>query len=291
MGSVLIFFIAGDRMKKFTFICVFSLIMTWMIKPVFGVEYGTDFLELGNPGGWSESKKTYDEVWTAQPNEIVYVDIWIKNLPEKLITAGFMITSDQSQVNILSADVYDGTDLTGPWDSDMTNKVAHPSGANAYTIIVGNLGSVSPDSGGDIPIARIKVGCNVSDNASMTIRPIDNFDTVVGNSSTVYDSEIDPHTVTIYNSQVTTTSTCPPDVICLRCPSEEIYGEYSKETELLRYFRDNVLKQTAEGRELIKLYYLWSPVIVKAMEQDEEFKEEVKQMIDAVLPMIEREVE
>ncbi len=42
---------------------------------------------------------------------------------------------------------------------------------------------------------------------------------------------------------------------------------------------------------MIKLYYLWSPVIVRAMEQDGEFKEEVKQMIDGVLLMIEGEME
>ena len=64
-------------------------------------------------------------------------------------------------------------------------------------------------------------------------------------------------------------------------------SEHSEQVELLRYFRDNVLSQTPEGRELIKLYYLWSPAVMAAMEKDEEFKEEVKQMINAVLPMIE----
>jgi len=40
------------------------------------------------------------------------------------------------------------------------------------------------------------------------------------------------------------------------------------------------------GQEIIKLYYQWSPVIVRAMEEDEEFKAEVKEMIDGVLPLI-----
>jgi len=70
------------------------------------------------------------------------------------------------------------------------------------------------------------------------------------------------------------------------CPSLTIYGEQSAETQLLRYFRDNVLSQSHEGRELIKLYYQWSPVIVRAMEADDEFKEEVKEMIDGVLPLL-----
>ncbi|MBW2652523.1 MAG: hypothetical protein JRC57_05495, partial [Deltaproteobacteria bacterium] len=71
------------------------------------------------------------------------------------------------------------------------------------------------------------------------------------------------------------------------CPSELIYGEHSKETESLRYFRDNILNQSPEGQEIIRLYYEWSPVIVKAMEADEEFKEEVKEMVDGVLELIE----
>ncbi len=39
------------------------------------------------------------------------------------------------------------------------------------------------------------------------------------------------------------------------------------------------------------LYYQWSPAIVKAMEQDDEFKEEVKEMINGVLELIEGEAE
>jgi hypothetical protein len=70
------------------------------------------------------------------------------------------------------------------------------------------------------------------------------------------------------------------------CPTEQIYGEHSEETQLLRYIRDNVLIQTPEGQEIIRLYYQWSPSIVQAMEEDEEFKEEVKEMVDGVLELI-----
>jgi len=84
---------------------------------------------------------------------------------------------------------------------------------------------------------------------------------------------------------VSTTTTIQP------CPTETLYGEHSEQTELLRYLRDNVLNQTLEGQEIIKLYYEWSPVIVETMNEDEEFKEEVKEMIDGVLPLIRGEVE
>jgi len=69
------------------------------------------------------------------------------------------------------------------------------------------------------------------------------------------------------------------------CPAEELYGEYSEETELLRGFRDNVLSTTPEGQELIRLYYELSPVIVKSIEEDEVFEEEVREMIDGVLEL------
>jgi hypothetical protein len=85
-------------------------------------------------------------------------------------------------------------------------------------------------------------------------------------------------TTTTGPSTTTTTKEC--------CPSKEIYGEGSEETELLRYLRDNLLSRTPEGRKLIKMYYQLSPTIVKIMEEDEEFKEEVKEMICGILPLI-----
>ncbi len=75
------------------------------------------------------------------------------------------------------------------------------------------------------------------------------------------------------------------------CAVEIVYGKDSETTQLLRYFRNNVLEKTSAGQEMINLYYEWSPAIVKAMEGDEEFKEEIKEMIDGILPLIRREVE
>ncbi len=54
-----------------------------------------------------------------------------------------------------------------------------------------------------------------------------------------------------------TTTTTELGGICRVCPVLCGLGEDSEETELLRYFRDEVLKKTAEGREIIKLYYQW----------------------------------
>ena len=84
-----------------------------------------------------------------------------------------------------------------------------------------------------------------------------------------------------------TTTTTEDENGC--CSLEEIYGEFSKETELLRYLRDNYLSKTPEGQEIIRLYYQWSPMIVKMMEEDEEFEQEVKETIGGVLMLITEE--
>ena len=67
---------------------------------------------------------------------------------------------------------------------------------------------------------------------------------------------------------------------------ERIYGEYSEGTKIIRNFRNDVLSQTLIGQELISLYYQWSPTIVKAMEEDEEFKEQVKKLTDTILLLL-----
>jgi hypothetical protein len=70
------------------------------------------------------------------------------------------------------------------------------------------------------------------------------------------------------------------------CAAKKIYGEDSKEVETLRYIRDTILSHTPEGRELIRMYYQWSPAIVKVMQEDGGFKENVKEMIDGVLGLV-----
>lgn len=75
------------------------------------------------------------------------------------------------------------------------------------------------------------------------------------------------------------------------CSAIHLYGENSAEVAVLRHFRDSILSATPEGQEIIKLYYECSSLIVKAMEEDEEFKEDVKEMIDGILLMISEETE
>ena len=95
----------------------------------------------------------------------------------------------------------------------------------------------------------------------------------------------DPGTTTTTGPD-TTTTTIDDD-----CFLEDIYGEFSEETKLLRYLRDNVLNSTPEGQEIIKLYYQLSPMIAKVMKKDEGFGEELKTTIDGILTLIRTGIE
>ncbi len=110
-------------------------------------------------------------------------------------------------------------------------------------------------------------------------------------SSEYYKYIIDSSVTTSIDGETTTSTSIDGETTTTTgvCPSESIYGEHSEEAELLRYFRDNALSQSLEGQEIIRLYYKWSPVIVRAMEEDEEYKEQVREMIDGVLELIEEE--
>jgi len=73
---------------------------------------------------------------------------------------------------------------------------------------------------------------------------------------------------------------------CDQCPVLRILGEDSQEVQLLRGYRDDVLRQTPEGREIIKLYYALGPAIVTAMEEDEVFEAELRELLEEVLVLI-----
>jgi beta propeller repeat protein len=75
------------------------------------------------------------------------------------------------------------------------------------------------------------------------------------------------------------------------CPIIDLYGENAQEVKVLRDFRDKVLASTPEGRKLISLYNDWSPVIVKAMEEDVAFKKMIKGKLDMLLSLIKEYVE
>jgi hypothetical protein len=267
--------------------------------------------------------KTFDDEWTVGIGETFAIDIWAADIPETIITSGFEMFYNPAQVRMVSVKAYDD-DLTGTqgnppccpgleglWDPATTNQIVDPNGPGSYVLILAQLGCVAPDDDGDVIIAKVTFQCLAEGSSEISVRGIDGFDTTVGcNSAVVYDSQMGTGTITIVQEgQGTSTTTSPSTTTSAvitssttsspstttttikRCLSESIYGETGEETRLLRHFRDRVLSQTAEGRQLINLYYLWSPAIVNAMEGNEEFKAWVKEMIDDALPMMQKAVE
>ena len=72
-----------------------------------------------------------------------------------------------------------------------------------------------------------------------------------------------------------------------KCFLMQIFGEDPDTIELLRNFSDHVLRKTHEGREIIRLSYELSPFIVNAMEKNGVFKDEVRGLVEGILPLIE----
>ena len=57
---------------------------------------------------------------------------------------------------------------------------------------------------------------------------------------------------------------------------------------ILKYIRDRMLRSTPEGRELVRLYYGWSPFLVRMIENDPEFHLEIKMLADEFLEMVDQ---
>jgi len=185
-------------MKRMVRICLIGLFLATMATTVDAIEYGMDILEKGNSGGWSASLKTFDQKGGKSLDKEVVIDVWVRNVPEELITAGFWLSFDASKVNITTVEIFDGSVLPGPWDKEMSKKVPNPSGPGTYLIITGNLGNVKPDKNSDIILARVKCLCQDKVTKPIEVSPIKGFDTVVGSNGKVFDPTIKAATFAIH---------------------------------------------------------------------------------------------
>ena len=83
-----------------------------------------------------------------------------------------------------------------------------------------------------------------------------------------------------------------PEMECcseMTCNYVRALGGSPTTIAILREFRDKVLSQTPESRQLIDIYYTWGPALVGAMEQDDKFKRDVREWIELYLPMMKEE--
>ena len=84
---------------------------------------------------------------------------------------------------------------------------------------------------------------------------------------------------TTSSTAITTTTTSAPST----CFLAGLLGEDSEESAYLRNVRDTVLSTSSEGRELVRLYYQWSPFLAGAAGRDEKLQQEIKAMVVGLL--------
>jgi hypothetical protein len=72
------------------------------------------------------------------------------------------------------------------------------------------------------------------------------------------------------------------------CPAETVLGAESPQLDTLRKFRDEVLLKKTGGETLIKTYYIMAAPIVSLCEKNPAIKASVKNMIETVIPVIEK---
>jgi len=99
----------------------------------------------------------------------------------------------------------------------------------------------------------------------------------IDNQGNIYVADAANDCIKKYSPVATTTTTVP------RCPVVILYGDQVRETNNLRVFRDATLNRTPEGRQLVDLYYRLSPMLIQALEHDEEFKNELRVLLDSLI--------
>ena len=178
-----------------------TLILLLSASTCLAIGFSKAIVARSSPGTDSNSLKTWEDEWMMAEGDSVQIDINLSDVPEPLITGGLMIEYDPTQMSIVSANINEGS-----WDQGMSNIIYRDGGT--IIITAGNLSTVSPDENGDISIANIQFECVDTCDGAITIKTIPGFDSVVGNSSGVYDDDIIPN----YFDLVTTTTTTPIDL-------------------------------------------------------------------------------
>ena len=159
-------------MKKITLLILLFLLA--VATPAIAVNYYTDVLEAGNPGGWTESEKTFDEESTIFPGDQFEVDIWIHAGPGEAASGGFWIdfAGSTDKVAYVQAErynkYYNEGELPGPWSPGGVI-VNEPLGAGTLLVQVINLGGAEPDVYGDIIIAKVTFQCIAQGDVQITV--------------------------------------------------------------------------------------------------------------------------
>lgn len=72
------------------------------------------------------------------------------------------------------------------------------------------------------------------------------------------------------------------------CLAEKILQDDEKSLDILREYRDKILSKTEKGEMLVELYYEYSPILIKLIEDKPELKAQLKQKIKTLIPVIKK---
>ena len=205
-------------MKKMAVVFICVLTVGLAVRSASAVSYGKDFLETGNPGGPS-GLKTFDVQWSMPQFQTVDMDVWLCDvpLPEEILTAGFYCLFDPAKVSVVDIQVYDGVHgPAGPWDPTAVQFGEVVGEPGSLFTVMANLSCVTPDSGRDVILARIRFRCESPGDTVITISPIPDFETVVDCSDEVfsYDPVIPVEGVTIHQMECVTNADCNDNNSC-----------------------------------------------------------------------------
>jgi len=207
---------------------------------------------------------------------------------ERAISVGYEDDFSLSQIESGAWTAYSGQDAHSLVAHSATEIFVDPTGFNLHLLSTSNAvdNGTSTDAPSDdydgIPRPQgsgYDIGAYEYSSSPITTTAGSSTTTTAVSDTT---TSVDGSTTTSIGESSTTTSCIEGDLCCI----ELTYGRDSEETKLLRYIRDNVLSKSPEGQELSKLYYEWSPAIIGIMEKDEEFREDVREMIDGVLGLM-----
>lgn len=94
------------------------------------------------------------------------------------------------------------------------------------------------------------------------------------------------------NSSTLNTNYSPPQKTEGCYIATMVYEDYNHPKVLeLRSFRDNFLNKNYVGRNFIKLYYLYSPKVVKRLENKKNVTKIIKKILDKFIYLIENKYE
>ena len=189
-------------MKRSALTIAVLLILTVVASSASAIEFAVDQLEKNNPGGVTASLKTFDKKGIKGTGKEATLDIWLKDVPEELISAGFWLIFDPTQVSIVKVELYDGKALPGPWDNEMSRYYVNPDGPGTYSAFTCSLACVKPDKKGDVIIGRVQISCQDKCTKPIEIKSIEtfvkDFESLVGCSGKLYDALTKPASFTIH---------------------------------------------------------------------------------------------